>query len=183
VPATADDEESATKLRDANAADFPAILALNQAHVSVLSPLDAPRLAALHACAALHRVVERQGRVAAFLLAFREGAGYDGANFQWFAQRYARFLYVDRIVVADDAQGQGIGALLYRDAIAAAARGRVPYLTCEIDIEPPNRVSQRFHGRLGFRAFGRRRLDGGKTVGMQLLEIAAALMAGGAVDG
>lgn len=158
-------------LRDANAADFPAILALNQTHVAVLSPMDAPRLAQLHACAALHRVVERDGTVVAFMLAFREGAGYDGANFQWFARRYGRFLYVDRIVVADSEQGRGIGGLLYRDAIALAARERVPHLTCEIDVEPPNLTSQRFHERLGFHAVGRRRLDGGKMVGMQVLEI------------
>lgn len=129
-------------LREAGAADFPAILALNQAYVAVLSPLDDSRLRALHACAALHRVIEQDGGIAAFMLAFREGAEYDGANFCWFARRYERFLYVDRIVVAGSEQARGFGSLLYRDAIAVAARQHVPYLTCEVDSDPPNTVSQ-----------------------------------------
>jgi predicted GNAT superfamily acetyltransferase len=79
-------------LRNAHPADFSAILALNEAFVAVLSPLDAGRLAQLHEQAAVHRVAERDGRIEAFLLAFREGADYDGTNYRWFAQRYARFL-------------------------------------------------------------------------------------------
>lgn len=159
-------------VRDASPADFPAILALNQTWVAVLSPLDAARLAQLHAQAALHRVIEHDGRVAAFLLAFREGADYDGANYQWFAGRYARFLYVDRVVVAGNEQARGMGSRLYRDAIAMALRHAVPRMACEFDIEPPNEVSRRFHERLGFRAIGQRRLDGGKAVSMQVLDIA-----------
>jgi predicted GNAT superfamily acetyltransferase len=50
--------------------------------------------------------------IAAFLLAFREGAGYDSVNYRWFAQRYERFLYVDRVVVAPAARGQGAASQL-----------------------------------------------------------------------
>lgn len=160
-------------LRDATTADFPAILALNEAFVAVLSPLDAARLAQLHAQAALHRVIEQDGRLAAFLLAFREGADYDGANYRWFAQRYARFLYVDRIVVVGSTQAHGAGSRLYRDACALASRDAVPFITCEFDIDPPNPASARFHARQGFREVGQRQLDGGnKTVSMQVLELA-----------
>lgn len=160
-------------LRDANSTDFPTILALNGDFVAVLSPLDEMRLAQLHAQAALHRVIEQDGQVAAFLLAFREGADYDGANYRWFAQRYARFLYVDRIVVAATAQARGAGSRLYRDVCALASRDAVPFITCEFDIDPPNPASQRFHARLGFREVGRRQLDGGcKTVSMQALDLA-----------
>ncbi len=165
-------------VRDACLADFPEVLALNQTWVAVLSPLDAPRLAQLHAQAALHRVIEQDGKIVAFLLGFREGADYDGANFQWFVERYRRFLYVDRIVVAGSTQTHGFGNLLYRDAIALASRELVPCITCEIDIDPPNPVSQRFHARLGFREVGRRRLDGGKTVSMQVLQIGAGATSG-----
>ncbi|MDE2307644.1 MAG: GNAT family N-acetyltransferase [Xanthomonadaceae bacterium] len=161
-------------LRDATPADFAAILALNQAFVAVLSPLDGERLARLHAQAALHRVIERDGRVEAFLLALREGADYDSANYRWFAQRYARFLYVDRIVVAGSMQARGAGRRLYRDACAQASRHAVPFLLCEFDLVPPNPVSARFHAKLGFHEVGRRQLDaGGKTVSLQALEIAA----------
>lgn len=50
------------KIRDARAADFDAILALNEASVSLLSPLSPERLAGLHAQAALHRVVADAAR-------------------------------------------------------------------------------------------------------------------------
>ncbi|HEY9400041.1 MAG TPA: GNAT family N-acetyltransferase, partial [Luteimonas sp.] len=136
---------SMTMSRDATPADFPAVLALNEAFVAVLSPLDGARLARLHAQAALHRVIERDGRVEAFLLALREGADYDSPNYRWFAQRYPRFLYVDRIVVAGDAQARGAGCRLYRELYALAVRDTVPWITCEFDIEPPNPVSERFH--------------------------------------
>lgn len=163
-----------TMLRDATPADFPAILVLNEAFVAVLSPLDGARLAQLHAQAALHRVIERDGRVEAFLLAFREGADYDSPNYRWFAQRYPRFLYVDRIVVAGNTQARGAGRRLYRELYALAVRDTVPWITCEFDIEPPNPVSERFHARLGFREVGRQPLYGGrKTVSLQALDIAA----------
>lgn len=172
-------------LRDATAADFPAILALNEAFVSVLSPLDHGRLARLHAQAARHRVVEQDGRVVAFVLVLREGADYDSPNYQWFAQRHARFLYVDRIVVAVDARGAG--TRLYRDAFEFARRDAVPVITCEFDIQPPNPASERFHARLGFREVGQQQLyGGGKVVSLQLLDVAAGespLGRPGAIDG
>jgi hypothetical protein len=161
-------------LRDATSADFPAILALNEAFVVVLSPLDDARLSRLHAQAALHRVIESAGRVEAFLLAFREGADYDSPNYRWFAQRYPRFLYVDRIVVAGGAQARGAGRRLYRELYAQAVRDAVPLITCEFDVEPPNPASERFHAKLGFREVGRQSLYGGsKTVSLQALDVAA----------
>ena len=160
-------------LRDATPADFPAILALNEAFVAVLSPLDHARLARLHAQAALHRVIERAGRVEAFLLALREGADYDSPNYRWFAQRYPRFLYVDRVVVAGDTQARGAGTVLYRELQAQARRDAVPWITCEFDLEPPNPASARFHARLGFGEVGRQSLHGGsKTVSLQALDVA-----------
>jgi predicted GNAT superfamily acetyltransferase len=171
VPANSEDR---SMLRDARPADFPVILDLNAAFVAVLSPLDGKRLARLHAHAALHRVIENEGRIEAFLLAFREGADYDSPNYRWFAQRYARFLYVDRIVVAADTHARGAGSMLYRDAIALARRDAVPIITCEFDIEPPNPASARFHASQGFREVGRQQLHGGrKTVSLQALDVAA----------
>lgn len=159
--------------RDATPADFPAILALNHAFVAVLSPLDEPRLAHLHAQAAQHRVIERDGEVLAFLLTLREGAAYDSPNYRWFAARYPRFLYVDRIVVGAAAQGLGVGRQLYRDAHGHALTHALPVLVCEYDIAPPNPASARFHAAMGFREVGTQTLGAGKLVSLQALEIAA----------
>lgn len=169
--------------RDATPADFPAILALNEAFVAVLSPLDNERLARLHAQAAMHRVIGEDGQVEAFLLVFREGADYDSPNYRWFAQRYARFLYVDRIVVGVGTQARGAGSRLYRDVYELASRDGVPLITCEFDIEPPNPASERFHAKLGFHEVGRQHLDAGKKmVSLQALDVAAGNTLLGQVD-
>ena len=159
------------KLRPAAAADADAILALNQESIAVLSPLSRERLAQLQSEAAVHRVIEDDGAVVAFLLAFREGAAYDSPNYRWFARRYDRFLYVDRVVVSSEARGHGAGALLYRDVFEFAATHSVGLVTCEYDVEPPNPASERFHARFGFREVGRQQLDGGKLVSLQAAQV------------
>ena len=160
------------RIRDAQATDFDAILALNEASVSLLSPLSPQRLTELHAQAALHRVVERDGEVIGFLLAFREGADYDSPNYRWFAERYPLFLYVDRVVVADAARGHGVGALLYRDMFEFAAASAASLVTCEFDVDPPNLASERFHARFGFREVGRQWVaDGRKQVSLQVAPV------------
>jgi predicted GNAT superfamily acetyltransferase len=163
-------------IRDTTPADFAAILALNADSVHFLSPLDATRLQHLQAQAAYHRAVEREGRVAAFLLAFREGALYDSPNYRWFAQRYPAFLYIDRVVVDRCARRLGLGIQLYDDILAFAAGTGVARLTCEFDLHPPNPVSAQFHQRYGFCEVGRQWLgDGGKQVSLQARDIEACL--------
>jgi predicted GNAT superfamily acetyltransferase len=154
-------------LRDIVDADTPAILALNLESEAVLSPMDAARYAHLHAQSAYGRVLEADGAVIAFLLAFREGADYDSPNYRWFDAQYDAFLYVDRVVVAASHQGRKLGAHLYDDLFAFARASAVPFVTCEFDIEPPNEASRRFHARYGFSEVGTQALPGGKRVSLQ----------------
>ncbi|WP_077033571.1 GNAT family N-acetyltransferase [Pelomonas sp. KK5] len=156
------------KIRPATQADFPSVLALNEESVRFLSPMSAERLVELDTQAAVHQVVEEGGQVVAFLLAFREGARYDSINYRWFADRYARFLYVDRVVVSGRLQAKGAGTRLYEHVFAHAAEAEVPLVVCEFDVEPPNPVSERFHARFGFREVGRQVVAGGaKVVSLQ----------------
>ncbi len=143
-------------IRDASAADFERILQLNEESVHFLSPMTLARLETLHAEAAYHRVVDQDGQIAGFLLAFREGTNYDSSNYVWFTERYDQFLYVDRIVVSKDFQGQGIGNKLYDDLFEFARNIGVARVTCEFDIDPPNDASRRFHERFGFSEVGTR---------------------------
>ncbi len=146
--------------------DFPAVLALNAESVHFLSPMAPEHLAHLHAQAAYACVVQTGstvgGGVAAFLLAFREGADYASPNYQWFAQHQPRFLYIDRVVVSLAHQGQGLGALLYNDLFAFARSNGMDAVSCEFDIDPPNEASRRFHQRFGFREVGTQWVAGGK---------------------
>ncbi len=142
------------RIRTAQRTDFPQILQLNGESVQFLSPLNPDRLALLHSQAAYHRVIENEGNVAAFLLAFREDSAYDSTNYRWFATRYPRFLYIDRVVVSSSIQGQGAGSLFYEDLFAFTRSSGVSLVTCEFDLEPPNPTSQRFHERFGFKEVG-----------------------------
>jgi predicted GNAT superfamily acetyltransferase len=149
-------------IRDAIASDFPAILALNVESERFLSPLDLPRLRQLHDAACYHRVVDLDGGVVAFLLAFREGVDYDSPNYRWFCDNNREFVYVDRVVVASSQQGKRLGALLYDDLFAFARNSGMATVTCEFDIDPPNEASRRFHARYGFREVGSQWVAGGK---------------------
>ena len=133
---------------------FAAILELNEEFVAVLDPLTRERLELLHSRASCHRVVIDGSAVVGFVLAFGSETDHDSVNFRWFAARYASFLYIDRVVVASRCQGRGIGSLLYRDLFAFARREGYDRVTCEIDADPPNPRSERFHDGFGFRQIG-----------------------------
>jgi uncharacterized protein len=138
------------------------LLALNNAHAQELSWLAPERLTRLIAEALYAR---RIGEVDAFLLAFDQDTDYDSPNFLWFRERYSRFVYVDRIVVAAAARGRGLAGLLYRDLFALAARAGHSVIVCEVNWEPPNPASDAFHEGLGFSEVSRARIhDGRKTV-------------------
>jgi uncharacterized protein len=159
-------------IRDATRADFPAIVALNLESERFVSPMNEQRLERLHAWAAYHRVMDLDGGVAAFLLGLREGAGYDSPNYRWFAQRYERFFYIDRVIVSEGQRGHGYATALYEDAFAFARSRGVDAVTCEFDVDPPNAVSRRFHEAFGFREVGSNSYNG-KHVAMQALSLDA----------
>jgi predicted GNAT superfamily acetyltransferase len=152
-------------LRDAAAGDWPAILALNEESVHFLSPMAAARLTVLAKAACYLRVVEEDGKLAAFLLGFRKGADYDSPNFLWFNARFDDFIYVDRVVVSPEFRGCKLADRLYDDFEGFARANGVGRVTCEVNVEPPNPVSLRFHERRGFREIGREG-HAGKTVAM-----------------
>jgi uncharacterized protein len=138
---------------------FAAILALNEEFVEVLAPLTRERLELLHARASYHRVAIDQHGVAGFVLAFGSGARHDSVNYRWFAARYPSFLYVDRVVVSSRCQCNGVGSLLYEDLFAFARREGYAQVTCEIDTDPPNPRSERFHDRFGFEEVGSQQVE------------------------
>ena len=141
---------------------LPAILALNNAHARELSWLEPERLDHLVGQAFL---VLRAGAADAFLMTFDQDAGYDSENFLWFRARYPRFVYVDRVVVADRARGRGLARRLYEALFDKARAAGHTLVTCEVNADPPNPASDAFHAALGFTEVGQAALKGGeKTV-------------------
>ena len=141
---------------------LPAILALNNAHARELSWLEPERLDHLVGQAFL---VLRAGAADAFLMTFDQDAGYDSENFLWFRARYPRFVYVDRVVVADRARGRGLARRLYEALFDKARAVGHTLVTCEVNADPPTPASDAFHAALGFGEVGQAVLRGGdKTV-------------------
>lgn len=138
---------------------FAAILDLNEEFVDVLAPLSRERLRLLDSLASYHRVAVDQNDVVGFVLAFGSDAHHDSVNFRWFAGRYPSFLYVDRVVVSSHRQGGGVGSLLYRDLFTFARSEGYEWVTCEIDSDPPNPSSERFHEVFGFREVGSQQVE------------------------
>jgi len=155
-------------IRPAAQQDLETILRLNTQWEHVTSPLDTDSLAHLHARAAYHRVLELDSGVVAFLLALGPGVSYASPNYRWFDARPGDFLYIDRIVVAEGHQRSGFGDALYDDVLGFARQGRIPRLTCEVDMEPLNAASDRFHTRRGFVEVGTQWVaDGTKRVSLR----------------
>ena len=101
-----------------------------------------------------------------------DASDYDGGHFRWFAERYASFLYVDRIVIDQAHARRGVGRALYCDLIEFATRRGCSALCCEINVSPPNPASHAFHARFGFKEVGRSAATGTpKIVTYQMAEL------------
>ncbi|MBP5856034.1 GNAT family N-acetyltransferase [Marivibrio halodurans] len=135
--------------------------ALNEACVPAVNSLPKTRLADLIAESAYARVACIDGDPVGVMIAFGPPADYDSLNFLWFRQNFTDFVYMDRVMVSESARGRGVGALLYGD-LFEAMEGRFPFVGCEVNSEPPNPHSMRFHERLGFKPVGEQRTEGGK---------------------
>jgi predicted GNAT superfamily acetyltransferase len=144
------------------------LLSINNRSARETSLLDAAKFARMIAAARIATVVEPS---AAFLLAFVQDADYDSPNFLWFRERFDRFLYVDRVIVGQADRRLGLGRLLYEDLFRRAAQLAFARIVCEVNIKPPNPVSDAFHAKLGFTEVGTAAApEGEKSVRYLLLD-------------
>jgi uncharacterized protein len=145
------------------AADLEQVLELNEESVKALSPLDLTGVEKHQQLAAVSVVWDTDGQVLAFAFAFAPGSTYESINYRWHGERFADFLYLDRIAVSSRARRSGIASKIY-DYIEALAteHGR---MVCEVNSDPPNEESLAFHGKRGYRPIGRlRQIDGHESV-------------------
>jgi predicted GNAT superfamily acetyltransferase len=157
-------------LRPVIVADHADVLALNERNVEVLAPMDADRLRELLAVADRACVIDVEGTFAGFVLTFAAGSAYDGENFGWFADRYADFTYLDRVVIHEDFRRRGLGSLVYDELESASGR---PVFALEVNLDPPNHASLAFHAARGFAEVGQR-VYGGHLVSMLVKTLAPA---------
>lgn len=145
-------------MRDAVAGDHAAILALNNSAVPHVNALGVEEFAWLSGHANFFRLVEDDAGLVGFAIVLPSGLDYWSDNYKWFAARFDRFLYLDRVVVAERGRRQGVGRALY-EALFAFGRATWPRVTLEVNLRPPNPDSERFHERLGFATLGVREYD------------------------
>lgn len=109
--------------------------------------------------------------VAGYLIALQPGRDYHSVNYKYFEAHYDAFVYVDRIVIAPQYHGMGLGKAFYKD-LSDFTRGKAPVITCEVNIKPPNEGSMAFHKRYGFRQVDTQLSEGGaKEVSLMVLDL------------
>ena len=143
-------------VRNIEITDVARVLEINNANTPGVSELTLSELETdikncLHALA----IDNEHGEVCAFCITFAPDAPDAGVNHQWFADRFESFVYLDRIAIDPAYQNLGLGVLLYQSVeqqmIASAQHS---LLCCEVNLEPPNPGSLRFHHRIGFTEVG-----------------------------
>lgn len=154
----------ATLLRPATDADISHLVCLNNAAVPAVPDTPADDMSELLGASSLALVAidpETPADPLGFVVALEGGEDWSGENYTWFEERGLDHLYVDRIVVGEGARGRGIGRLFYDAVFDAARAAGHDVVTCEVNLNPPNPGSMRFHGRLGFEERGQQLTKGG----------------------
>ena len=165
--------ETRITLRRVREADLDRVLRLNEGAVPAVNSVDLAQMRWFADNAAYFGVAVRDGDVVGFLVGLRPGPSYASPNYRWFCDRYDEFGYVDRVAVAANARRLGLATRLYQDFEASLPPG-VGVLACEVNIEPPNESSLRFHEEYGFRTVGTQALEkDGKTVALMARERSA----------
>ena len=164
------------QIRTLGPEDVAACTTLNNGSIPAVSEIDAAALARLVDQSACSLVVVSDGdepEVIGFCVVLGPGADYGSVNYRWFSDRYERFVYLDRIVVAANARNSGAGAALYAE-VERRLGSDAPWLLCEVNLRPRNDGSLRFHSRLGFEEVGQQETPYGILVSMLAKPLAVA---------
>ena len=88
-----------------------------------------------------------------FVICLPPRTRYGSLNYQWFNDHYNAFVYVDRIAVSTLHRNQGVGTKLYDAVVAYSKEKNIP-IAAEVNLNPPNPGSIRFHERFNFEQVG-----------------------------
>jgi predicted GNAT superfamily acetyltransferase len=154
--------------------DVDVVLAINEANVPEVGSIDLDRLRWLVERSIVALAVEVDSEVAGFTIVLPSGTAYDSVNYRWFAERFDRFAYLDRVAFTEAFRGRGLGRALYDDVDRRLVELGHDRLALEVNVEPPNEPSLAFHRRLGFAEVGRQDTPYGIRVSMQLRAVGGA---------
>jgi uncharacterized protein len=170
----ADPRPDATVVRTLLPADLDRILTINEANTPEVGSVDRERMVFIVRESPIGLVAEADGEIVGFCLVLGHSSAYDSVNYRWFTARYDGFMYLDRVAVDAAHRGRGIGRQLYAevDRLMAGMPG-VRHLALEVNMDPPNEPSLRFHAGLGFVEVGQQDTPYGIRVSMQMRPVGA----------
>jgi predicted GNAT superfamily acetyltransferase len=152
--------------------DLDRVLAINQSGVPGVGTIEAAELAHLvdeSSIALVATVDVLDDVIAGFCLVLGPGADYGSVNYRWFSEHYDDFVYLDRVAIAPEFQGRGLGRAMYEEV---ARRAGAEWFTLEVNLRPRNDGSLAFHDRLGFVEVGQQETDYGCLVSLMAKPIA-----------
>jgi predicted GNAT superfamily acetyltransferase len=129
------------------------LLEFNNAAIPDIGALTAAKAEWLVTHAALPLLALLDGRPAGMVMVLSDDCGYDSDYYRWFTNRYRNFLYIDRIVVANWARGQGVARQLYTHIEREADKQGLA-IVADVYSEPPNVPSLGLHRAMGYEEIG-----------------------------
>ena len=139
--------------------DLPKVWKLNELSVPNVSSISVAELEWFTQESKLFVVAVDKEQITGFMVVLAPGSTYMSLNYRYFSGHYSDFHYVDRIVIAEEYRGDGVGSLLYQYLFDTTSSG---VITCEVNLKPYNEGSFKFHKSKGFKEVARQQTDGGK---------------------
>ena len=150
-------------IRELTADDLDVMLAINQENVPAVGPETEETMRQIFEWSFLALGIEVNQALVGYCLIMKPGLPYGSTNYQWFCNKYDEFIYLDRVAFTASYQGKGYGSLLYNEVEAQSTES---LFTLEVNLEPRNDGSLRFHERLGFVEVGQQVSGSGKLVSL-----------------
>ena len=156
--------KSNCRLRSINVSNYSelelnAIFDLNQLNTPEVGSLESlDYLKKLIGLSAYNLLVLKCEEIVGFIICMREGSTYGSENYKFFTQRLKKFLYVDRVVVDERHRRSGLGKAIYQDIFAYVNDKNLP-IALEVNTEPVNQPSLKFHEKMGFEKVGSKDFD------------------------
>ena len=139
-----------------NDVQLQSIYNLNQANTPEVGSLESmTHLKKLIELSAYNLLVLDDDEIVGFIICIREDSAYRSENYQFFAQRLKKFLYVDRVAIDERHRRVGLGRAIYEDIFAQASEDNLP-IALEVNTQPMNQPSLNFHEKMGFDQVGSR---------------------------
>ena len=109
------------------------IYLLNQSNTPEVGSLDSvDHLQNLLQMSLLNLFVSNNEEMIGFIICFKENSNYSSKNYKFFSKREKKFLYIDRVAIAEKYRRKGLGKILYNKLENLCIENKIP-LCCEVN--------------------------------------------------